>query len=440
MKLIEWQNTSKDFDDLIVQSSTYKSVDGWQPFPIGMSWQYMRNYQKGEAIQIGEHEKLVFCAVRAIDTYRRGDNGRVRFLETLKKNNIKNGIVNDSDYYDALPHYKFVISPEGLGFDCHRHYEALIAGCIPIMEYNPLIEKKYNDCPVLYTKDYSEINHKYLEAKYKEMIGKEYDFSCLFFSSYDEDKQKKIKECRNYWANHLKVPMHKFAVVTTVVGKRFDRIGEISVPLIKEYADKVGADFIKLTDFGSYWHPALCKLNIYNLLDEYERIIYFDSDTIIHPNTPNLFEVVDAELLGMFEENKYTNYHTAYRKFCDDLEVDHSQWNGNYYNSGVIVCSQKHKDIFDKTLSSKIGICEYYEQTPMNIMIMLRKFAVQDIGQKFNHMNMHDWAHRHKSYIIHYAGQKQPTEEALHSMKKDLGEWGVQVPVVPKRQMVVRNR
>jgi len=106
---------------------------------------------------------------------------------------------NHTEYFGLLPQYKFVISPEGNGVDCHRHYEALIAGCIPIMEYNPFIERKYKGCPILFTKDFSEITEEYLLAKYEEMVNQTYDFSCLFLSNYPPDIQSEIKDCGNYW-------------------------------------------------------------------------------------------------------------------------------------------------------------------------------------------------------------------------------------------------
>jgi hypothetical protein len=96
-----------------------------------------------------------------------------------------------------------VISPEGNGIDCHRHYEALIAGCIPIIEYHPAIQEKYKGCPVLYTKDYSEITEEYLLGKYAEIWGKKYDFSALFLSHYSLEMQMYIKRCGNYWTERL---------------------------------------------------------------------------------------------------------------------------------------------------------------------------------------------------------------------------------------------
>ena len=98
---------------------------------------------------------------------------------------------------------KYIISPEGNGIDCHRHYEALLAGCIPIMEKNPLAENKYANLPILWTIDYSEINNEYLESKYIEMLDLEYDFSSLFLNNYDYNIQNYIKDCGNFWIYKL---------------------------------------------------------------------------------------------------------------------------------------------------------------------------------------------------------------------------------------------
>lgn len=203
--LAHWQNTYKDISDLIVQASSMDCDDGWRPWPIGMSWQYVHNFKKGESIQLGDHTNLVLCAVGTHTDTRRRPNGinRRSIVSTLQNNKIYNIHLNASEYYTALPTYKFVISPEGNGIDCHRHYEAFIAGCIPILERNPLIEEKYKGCPILWTTDYSEITPEYLEQKYSEMINQEYDFSRLFLSFYDNETQKKIKESGNFWLQRI---------------------------------------------------------------------------------------------------------------------------------------------------------------------------------------------------------------------------------------------
>lgn len=204
-KLIDWQKTLKSIDSLIIQASSTDCDDGWRPWPIGMSWQYVHNFTKGDKLQLGGHENLVLCAIGThTDTTRRPcEINRNTIVNILASNGINNINLHHSEYFDKLPSYKFVISPEGNGIDCHRHYEALLAGCIPIMEKNELTENKYKGCPILWTIDYSEINASYLEKKYEEMLHIEYDFSCLFLSNYDEKTQKNIKDSGNFWLQRL---------------------------------------------------------------------------------------------------------------------------------------------------------------------------------------------------------------------------------------------
>lgn len=54
--------------------------------------------------------------------------------------------------------YKFVLSPPGVGLDCHRTWEALVLGCIPIIRSSP-IDSVYKDLPVWIVKDWSEANN-----------------------------------------------------------------------------------------------------------------------------------------------------------------------------------------------------------------------------------------------------------------------------------------
>jgi hypothetical protein len=204
MDLVTWQITYKDSSSLIVQASSTNEDDAWMPFPIGMCYHYPSQSFKGHRLQIGTHEKTVLFSIKpTTDSRRRPIVNRMTILKTLNLNGIHNTPCSPDVYYDSLPSYKFVISPEGNGIDCHRHYEALIAGCIPIIERNPLVEEKYRGCPILWTTDYSEINSSYLERKYEEMKNQVYDFSRLFLEFYSSDTQSEIKKCGNYWMTKL---------------------------------------------------------------------------------------------------------------------------------------------------------------------------------------------------------------------------------------------
>ena len=197
--LEEWQQIVKDISGIIIQASTLDGKDSWQPFPVGMSWQFISNAK--EALLPGTHEKLLLCGFRPLTDYvRRKDTmNRLIAQHFLEQNGFKNEVISPEEYFTFLPKYKFIISPEGNGVDCHRHYEALMAGCIPIMEYNPIIIQKYAGLPILYTQTYQEITKEYLEIKYEEMKGHKYDFSRLFLNFYSDELQKEIKTCGNFW-------------------------------------------------------------------------------------------------------------------------------------------------------------------------------------------------------------------------------------------------
>ena len=205
MTLRAWQQTYKDPKNFIVQASMQDGSDGWTIFPIGMGWQYATNYGGSEKWQIGSHQSLGQCVISAGTDGRRRPYGfnRHMILFNLSKNGIVNRQVSGSQYFDELPSYKFVISPEGNGIDCHRHYEALMAGCIPIMEDNHMVREKYKGLPILFTKDYSEITPIYLEEQYQKMLDKTYDFSRIFLSYYSLGQQDLIKYNGNYWIKRL---------------------------------------------------------------------------------------------------------------------------------------------------------------------------------------------------------------------------------------------
>jgi len=204
--LQKWQQIIKPRNEWLYNCSEYIFLnDEWVSFPIGMGWTIITCPLPLKEIQHGNHNKLVLCAIRASRDQRRRPTGcnRNAIMETLRSHQIENIEMEPSDYFKELPTYKFVISPEGNGIDCHRHYEAFMAGYIPIIEDCDNIREKYKGCPILYTKDYSEITESYLNEKYEEMIHTTYDFSRLLMSSYSKVEQYQIKENGNYWANRL---------------------------------------------------------------------------------------------------------------------------------------------------------------------------------------------------------------------------------------------
>jgi hypothetical protein len=74
--------------------------------------------------------------------------------------------------------FLFVVSPEGAGMDCHRTWEALALGCIPIVKRNPIC-RLLTDLPVMIVDDWSEVRRDRMEAFLREFPQKQFDYSTL---------------------------------------------------------------------------------------------------------------------------------------------------------------------------------------------------------------------------------------------------------------------
>lgn len=218
MTLREWQTFVKPLEEIIVQASTIDGCDGLTNSSIGMCYEYsklVKNLNESEYIstQIGNHCNVINCSINSTtDQRKRSTNSinRSNILKTLEINNICNNLIDNSMYYFKLPNYKFVISPEGNGIDCHRHYESLMAGCIPIIEKenSEIIENKYGNVPILYTTDYSEITEEYLENIYDEYLDKQFNFSKLYISNWSQKDIQLIKHRGNFWCTKMNVFPH----------------------------------------------------------------------------------------------------------------------------------------------------------------------------------------------------------------------------------------
>lgn len=62
---------------------------------------------------------------------------------------------------------KFVVSPEGNGLDCHRTWEALIMGAIPIVKTSYL-DPLFKDLPVLIVNEWSDVTEELLNETYEK--------------------------------------------------------------------------------------------------------------------------------------------------------------------------------------------------------------------------------------------------------------------------------
>jgi hypothetical protein len=100
-------------------------------------------------------------------------------------NSIPKGLVyyepNGISRLETLRHqmeYAFVISPFGCGLDCHRTWEALILGCIPIIAHSGL-DPLFEGLPVLLVDKWSDVCEGLLDSTILEFQNRKFNFDKL---------------------------------------------------------------------------------------------------------------------------------------------------------------------------------------------------------------------------------------------------------------------
>jgi hypothetical protein len=91
--------------------------------------------------------------------------------------------VNRETSWKTQSTYAFVISPHGNGLDCHRTWEALVLGCIPIVKTSGL-DPLYADLPVLIINEWSDVSIHLLQKTMNEFKTKEFHLSKLTLSHW----------------------------------------------------------------------------------------------------------------------------------------------------------------------------------------------------------------------------------------------------------------
>jgi len=90
-----------------------------------------------------------------------------------------------------MSQYAFILSPPGIGLDCHRTWEALALGCIPILRTTNFREMM-DGLPVLFVNEWNEITPALLDNTINEFKNKEFNYDKLKLS-YWLNKINQIK-------------------------------------------------------------------------------------------------------------------------------------------------------------------------------------------------------------------------------------------------------
>ena len=122
--------------------------------------------------------------------FRTNPRERLPIYNMFKDNpliTVSNGLAYEA-YLKELTSHVFCISPPGNGLDCHRIWECLYLGVIPISLKNPNLEHFY-DLPISLIDDWSQIDEPFLQAEFQRILQSSFNMQKIDI---------------NYWANRIK--------------------------------------------------------------------------------------------------------------------------------------------------------------------------------------------------------------------------------------------
>lgn len=99
------------------------------------------------------------------------------------------------EFLTDLAHSSFVFSPRGTSLDCHRTWEAMLLGCIPIVKRSK-IDKVYEDLPVMLIDDWKELTLEGLKAEEKRFKKRTFNTEKLYLPYYIKQIRDVQRKCR----------------------------------------------------------------------------------------------------------------------------------------------------------------------------------------------------------------------------------------------------
>ncbi len=161
------------------------------PIPIGLDYHTVAKFNAwGErATSPSDQEaQLVSLKENSLPFYERIIKCYANFQFQMKtkyasdRKQAIQGIPADLVFYEPKPvrrlltwqrqsSFAFVISPHGNGYDCHRLWEALVLGCIPIVKTS-VLDRLYEDLPVLIVEEWSDVTNELLAYTIEEFKEK----------------------------------------------------------------------------------------------------------------------------------------------------------------------------------------------------------------------------------------------------------------------------
>ena len=161
---------------------------------------------------------------------------------------------------------------------------------------------------------------------------------------------------------------------------------QYSIKSWQKWAEKHNAEVVVWDEQLYTWDEMTIPWQRYHLL-------MVDSDTVIHPDTPNFFEFTERKYVGVLDLGcwEWTGRSLRhYKELFNGFKVDR----GLYFNGGFQIVNETHKEFFDEVLDfysknqdilrekQKSGLGT--DQTPINYLVQTKNIDLKIFPSTYN--------------------------------------------------------
>ena len=179
-----------------------------------------------------------------------------------------------------------------------------------------------------------------------------------------------------------------------------------SISSWKKWCDKNDCELFVLNDLilendrmGICWQ----RYYLFDILDaneiKYDQIAMVDADTIIHPDTPNFFEMTDGKLCGAQFDGSWDWVLRSLENYSKYIFNGYMMHWWEYFDCGFIVVNKNHKQFFQDIISfyfvnqdNLIKVQETFyggtDQTPVNMLVHEKGVDLKLLPYEFNMNDM----------------------------------------------------
>lgn len=227
------------------------------------------------------------------------------------------------------------------------------------------------------------------------------------------------------------------AIATISIGDEYKALGTLLHPSKFGYAQKVNADFVEIkTRKWPDIHPNFEKLQIRDILNTYDRVLFLDCDTLVRNDTPDLFNLIPETHFAGYNESWWGGWGIS-PNLWTDFRAPHYGVDAlpmkRYLNSGVMLISKVHQAVFDfpPNLDNSKFVQQPIDQPWINLQLAKLDVPIYELPYTFNRTHSVKIGKRTDAYIIHYNGMRKDSgwsdkkygENPLETIKSDMAVW-----------------